>query len=253
MAMSEPNRPTAVITGASSGIGAAAASVLVRDGFDVVLGARRRERVDRLAKELGEPARGHVLDVTDEESVRAFADAVPSCAALICSAGGALGLDSIADADDERWRWMWETNVLGVVRTVRAFLPKLVDSGDGRVVVITSLAAHEAYPNGGGYSAAKHAASALTTTLRMELLGKPVRVTELAPGMVDTEFSLVRFEGDPERSAAPYRGMRPLSADDVAEAIAWSITRPAHVNVARLDLYPTDQAAATAVHRRDPE
>lgn len=249
--MSDPNRPTAVITGASSGIGAASARALVGSGFDVVLGARRQDRIDRLAKDLDGRAYAHPLDVTDADSVGAFADAVPSCAALVCNAGGALGLDSIADADDERWRSMWETNVLGVVRTVRAFLPKLVDSGDGRIVVVTSLAAHEAYANGGGYSSAKHAAAALTSTLRLELLGQPVRVTELAPGMVDTEFSAVRFGGDPERSAAPYRGMRPLSADDVAEAIAWAITRPAHVNVARLDLFPTDQAAAGAVHRRD--
>lgn len=251
--MSDPNRPTAVITGASSGIGAASAHALVRDGFDVALGARRQERIDGLAKELDGHARAHRLDVTDADSVAAFADAIPTCAALVCSAGGALGLDSIAEADDERWQWMWETNVLGVVRTVRAFLPKLVDSGDGRIVVVTSLAAHEAYANGGGYSSAKHAAAALTSTLRLELLGKPVRVTELAPGMVDTEFSVVRFDGDPERSAAPYRGMRPLTADDVAEAIAWTITRPAHVNVARMDLFPTDQAAATAVYRRDSD
>src|SRR5690606_21025765 len=192
------------------------ARALCRSGFDVVLGARRQERIDALATELGEHARALRLDVTDADSGRHFAAAVPECAALVCSAGGAPGLHPIAEADDERWRWMWETDVLGVVRTVRELLPKLIESGDGRVVVVTSLAAHEAYPKGGGYASAKHAAAALTTTLRLELLGQPVRVTELAPGMVETEFSMVRFGGDPELSAAPYRGMHPLTANDVA-------------------------------------
>ncbi|MGH3490596.1 MAG: SDR family NAD(P)-dependent oxidoreductase [Actinopolymorphaceae bacterium] len=243
-------RPVAAIIGASSGIGAATARCLVALGFDVLLGARRLARLRKLGEEFPDRARCQALDVTDESSVAAFAAAAPECSVLVCSAGGALGADPVVDADPSGWRSMWETNVLGVVSTVRHFLPALTGSGDGRIVVVTSLAAHETYAGGAGYSSAKHAAAAVTDTLRLELLGQPVRVSEIAPGMTETEFSLVRFGGDAERSAAAYRGMRPLSAADVAEAIAWVVSRPAHVNIPRLHIYPADQAAATAVHRR---
>jgi NADP-dependent 3-hydroxy acid dehydrogenase YdfG len=247
-------RPWAVVTGASSGIGEATARRLASQGFRLRLGARRLDRLARLAAELGERDDGAssyaALDVTDDESVRAFAAATEGCAVLVCNAGGALGLDPVVGYDDAQWRTMWETNVLGVARTVAAFVPLLRASGDGRIVVVTSVAGHQTYPGGGGYTSAKHAAAAVTDTLRVELLGEPIRVTEVAPGMVETEFSTVRFDGDEQRAAAVYEGVVPLTADDVAEAITWAVTRPPRVAVARIDLFPRDQATARDVHRR---
>jgi NADP-dependent 3-hydroxy acid dehydrogenase YdfG len=245
-----PDRPVAVITGASSGIGAATSRRLVTDGFDVVLGARRVDRLAALATRLAPHARAEYLDVTDAASVTAFAATVDACEVVVCNAGGALGVDTVLDGDDDGWRWMWEANVLGVARTVRAFHQHLVASGNGRVVVITSVAGHQVYPNGGGYTSAKHAAAALVDTLRLELLGEPVRFVEIAPGMVDTEFSTVRLGGDADRAAGVYAGMTPLRADDVADAIVWAVTRPAHVGVARIDLFPRDQASARDISRR---
>jgi len=241
---------TAVVTGASSGIGAATARWLAAAGFDVVLGARRLDRLKEVAASIGAAARAHRLDVTAPDSVTEFAAAVPECAVLVYSAGGALGLDPVETSDDVQWRWMWESNVLGVVRAVRAFLPALVASGDGRLVVVTSVAGHEVYPGGAGYTSAKHAAAAVVATLRLELLGRPVRVIEVAPGLVETEFSAVRFGGDAERAAAVYAGLTPLTADDVADAIGWAVTRPPHVTVARIDLLSRDQATARDMHRR---
>jgi NADP-dependent 3-hydroxy acid dehydrogenase YdfG len=239
----------AVVTGASSGIGAATARHLAAAGFTVLLGARRKDRLDEVAADIGPAARAHPLDVTDPDSMAAFAAAVPDCAVLVCNAGGALGLAPVVAAEQEQWRWMWEANVLGVVRTVQAFLPKLIASGDGRLVVVTSIAGRETYPGGGGYTSAKHGATAVTDTLRLELVDQPVRVIEVAPGMVDTEFSTVRFGGDTERAAGVYTGMTPLTGDDVAEAITWAVTRPTHVTIARMDLLPRDQASARDVHR----
>jgi NADP-dependent 3-hydroxy acid dehydrogenase YdfG len=241
-------RPVAVVTGASSGIGAAAAKALAKAGFDVVLGARRVDRLAEVAAECG--GRAFALDVTDEASVAAFARQVERCDLLVNNAGGAFGLDSIAEADLDRWQRMYDVNVLGTARITKALLPKLIDSGDGQVVVIGSIAARQPYPGGGGYNAAKHAEAAVTRVLRLELLGQPVRVCEIDPGMVETEFSLVRFEGDRERADAVYAGMTPLTADDVAEAIAWVATRPAHVNIDQITITPRDQAGAGQVHRR---
>ena len=239
---------TAVITGASSGIGAATARALAGDGFRTVLGARRFERLRELAEEIGGEA--IALDVTDPESVAGFADRVGACEVLVNNAGGALGLEAVAEADEELWRSMYEANVLGTVRMTRALLPKLVESGDGHVVAVTSIAAFETYRGGAGYTAAKHAQRAALRTLRLELLGEPVRVTEIAPGMVETEFSLVRFGGDEEAAARVYEGMTPLSAADVAECIRWAVERPSHVNVDEIVVRPRDQATATDVHRR---
>jgi len=246
--MSERKEKTAVITGASAGIGAAAAVHLAEAGFRVVLGARRLERLEELARETG--GRALHLDVADLESVEAFAAAVPEIDLLVNNAGGALGLDPIAEARDEDWETMYRTNVLGVMRLTRAFLPKLIASGDGHVITVGSIAGFEAYPGGAGYTAAKHGARAVTRTLRLELLGQPVRVTEIAPGLVETEFSVVRFRGDEERAAKVYDGMEPLVADDVAECIVWAATRPPHVNVDEIVVRPRDQAGATLVHRR---
>lgn len=242
------SRKTAVVTGASSGIGAAAARALAGAGFDVVLGARRADRLAEVAAECGGTALA--LDVTDEASVAAFADRIDRCDLLVNNAGGALGLDPVAGADLGLWQRMYDVNVLGTVRVTQALLPKLAASGDGQVVVIGSIAGHQPYPGGGGYNAAKHAEAALTRVLRMELLGEPVRVCEIDPGLVETEFSLVRFDGDRERADAVYAGMTPLTAADVAETIAWVATRPAHVNIDQITIMPRDQAGAQLVHRR---
>jgi NADP-dependent 3-hydroxy acid dehydrogenase YdfG len=238
---------TAVVTGASSGIGAATARRLAKEGFDVVLGARRIDRLEVVAAEIG--ARAFRLDVTDPESAEAFAGAVGDCAVLVNNAGGALGLEPIAQADDERWRWMYDANVLGTMRVTRAFLPAIIASGDGHIVNVGSIAGLEVYDGGAGYTAAKHALLAVTETLRLELLGQPVRVTEVDPGMVETEFSIVRFDGDVERAAKVYEGLTPLTADDVADCIAFAVTRPAHVNIDQLVVKPRDQARAQRVHR----
>jgi NADP-dependent 3-hydroxy acid dehydrogenase YdfG len=239
--------PTALVTGASSGIGAATVRALAREGFETIAAARRLQRCEELAAEVG--GRALRLDVSDPESVAALAEAVPEVAVVVHSAGGALGLDPIADADEEKWLTMYESNVVGVMRVTKALLPALERSGDGRVVVIGSVAGVEVYPGGAGYTAAKHAAHAVTQTLRLELLGKPIRVTEVAPGLVETEFSMVRFDGDEKRAADLYRGLKPLTAEDVAEVIAFAITRPAHVDIDYVGVKPTAQATATVVHR----
>jgi NADP-dependent 3-hydroxy acid dehydrogenase YdfG len=237
----------AVVTGASSGIGAATARALAGDGFHVVLGARRLERLDAIAAEVSGEA--FALDVADPDSVAEFCARVPRCDALVNNAGGALGLEPLAEADESKWAAMYESNVLGTMRMTRALLPRLVESGDGHVVGITSIAGFETYRGGAGYIAAKHAQRSMLRTLRLELLGQPVRVTEVAPGMVDTEFSLVRFGGDEEAARRVYEGMVPLSAEDIAECIRWAVAQPSHVNIDEIVIRPRDQAAATEVHR----
>ncbi len=240
-------RRVAVVTGASSGIGAATARALADVGFEVVAAARRLERCEELAAEIG--GRALRLDVTDPDSVEALAAEVPDVAVLVNNAGGALGLEPVAEAVEENWRTMYESNVLGVMRVTKALLPALEASGDGHVVVVGSVAGIEVYEGGGGYTAAKHAARAVTETLRLELLGKPVRVSEVAPGLVETEFSLVRFDGDEQKAAKVYEGMTPLSATDVADLIAFVVTRPPHVDIDYASIKPTAQAKATVVHR----
>jgi NADP-dependent 3-hydroxy acid dehydrogenase YdfG len=237
-----------VVTGASSGIGAATARRLAAEGFHIVLGARREDRLNDLASETGGVA--VPLDVTDPDSVADFVEQVSECHVLINNAGGAKGLAKVADADEDDWRWMWETNVLGTLRITKALLPKLVASGNGHVVTVTSVAASEVYDNGSGYTSAKHAQAALHRTLRGEHLGEPVRFTEVLPGLVETEFSEVRFQGDTERAAAVYRGLTPLTPEDVADVIAFAVTRPAHVNLDQIVLKPRDQHSATRAHRR---
>ncbi|HET7310212.1 MAG TPA: SDR family NAD(P)-dependent oxidoreductase [Mycobacteriales bacterium] len=239
----------AVVTGASSGIGAATVRRLVREGFDVVAAARRADRLEALAAETG--CRAAPLDVTDATAVEAFAAGLDSCRVLVNNAGGALGVATIADAVDADWQRMYDVNVLGTLRMTRALLPKLVASGDGVVVNLTSTAALTAYEGGGGYVAAKHAQRALSETLRLELCGEPVRVTQVAPGMVHTEeFSLVRFGGDQARADAVYAGVPgPLSADDVADCIAWAATRPWNVNIDTIVVRPRAQAATHKLHR----
>jgi NADP-dependent 3-hydroxy acid dehydrogenase YdfG len=238
-----------VVTGASSGIGAAAARALAGDGWHLVLGARRLERLEELAAEIGGEARR--LDVTDPASVAEFCAAVPECDLLVNNAGGALGLQPLEQADEAQWRAMFESNAMGTMRMTKALLPRLRASGDGLVIGVTSIAAFETYRGGAGYTAAKHAQRAILQTLRLELLGEPIRVTEIAPGMTETEFSLVRFGGDEAAAAEVYRGVEPLRAPELAECIRWVAAQPSHVNVDELVVRPRDQARAAEVHRRD--
>lgn len=242
------NERVAVITGASSGIGAATARTLAAQGFHVVAVARRADRIHALAEEIGGTA--IVADVTDDAAVDALAGKLSRVDVLVNNAGGARGLAPVADSDLEHWRWMWETNVIGTLRVTRALLPKLIDSGDGLVITVTSVAALEVYDGGAGYTAAKHGQGALHRTLRGELLGQPVRLTEIAPGAVETEFSLVRFDGDQRRADAVYSGITPLVAADVAEVIGFVASRPAHVDLDLIVMKPRDQASASRFNRR---
>jgi NADP-dependent 3-hydroxy acid dehydrogenase YdfG len=248
----------AVVTGASSGIGAATARALAADGFHVVAAARRVERLDTLVKEIadaGHRATAVPVDVTDDTAVAALAAAVDDLPGdlhlLVNNAGLALGSDYVEDADLAGWRRMLEVNVLGTVRVTRALLPALAASGAATIVVMSSTAGQIVYEGGGGYTAAKHAETAVAETLRLELNGRPVRVVEIDPGMVRTdEFALNRFGGDAAKAAAVYRGVpEPLVAADIAECVRWTVALPHHVNVDRLVVRPLAQAAQHKVHR----
>jgi NADP-dependent 3-hydroxy acid dehydrogenase YdfG len=240
---------TAVVTGASSGIGAATARRLVKDGYEVVAAARREDRLAALANEVG--VRSARLDVTDAESVRAFAATLTELDVLVNNAGGAFDSAPVAKADLTDWARMYELNVLGLVRVTQALLPALRESGHGLVVNMGSTAGRVAYEGGGGYTAAKHGTKVVTETLRLELVAEPVRFCEIAQGMVRTEeFGLVRFDGDEAKRDAVYAGVEePLVADDVAEAIRWVASLPAHVSVDELVIRPKAQAAQHKVHR----
>jgi NADP-dependent 3-hydroxy acid dehydrogenase YdfG len=248
----------AVVTGASSGIGAATARSLAAEGFHVVVAARRAERIEAVAKEIN--AAGHAatavpVDLADDGEVAALAGAVAALPGrlhvLVNNAGGARGADYVADADVADWQWMYEVNVLGTVRVTKALLPALEASGAGTIVIMSSTAGLGVYEGGGGYTAAKHAETALAETLRLELNGKPIRVVEIDPGMVRTdEFALIRFDGDAEKAAAVYRGVaEPLVAEDIAECVRWATALPQHVNIDRLVVRPLAQAAQHKVHR----
>ena len=248
-----PTALRAVVTGASSGIGAATVRRLRAEGWDVIAAARRVDRLETLAAETG--AVPVQVDVTSDDDVARLVDAVTATGpvhALVNNAGGALGLDPVATGSLADWRAMYELNVLGALRMTQGLLPTLRASGRGDVVLVTSTAAHGTYPGGGGYVAAKHAERTIAQTLRLELVGEPVRVIEIAPGMVATEeFSLVRFGGDAGRAAATYAGVEgPLTADDVADAIAWCLTRPHHVNIDSMVIRPRAQANNTVLARR---
>ncbi|HEV7361077.1 MAG TPA: SDR family oxidoreductase [Mycobacterium sp.] len=248
MTSANAHQRVAVITGASSGIGEATAKNLAALGFHVVAVARRADRITALANEIDGTA--IVADVTDDQAVEALAGKLSRVDVLVNNAGGARGLEPVADADLEHWRWMWETNVLGTLRVTRALLPKLVDSGDGLIITVTSVAALDVYDGGAGYAAAKHAQGALHRTLRGELLGKPVRLTEIAPGAVETEFSLVRFDGDQQRADSVYSGITPLTATDVAEVIGFVASRPSHVDLDLIVVKPRDQATTMRFNRQ---
>ena len=240
----------AVVTGASSGIGAATARRLADDGWEVIAAARRLDRLGELST-YSRAIRPCALDVTDDASVAVLAAAVPSCDLLVANAGGAFDLAPLASAQVEDWARMFDVNVLGMVRCVQALLPALVASGAGHIVMTGSTAGRWVYEGGGGYVAAKTALVALRETLRIELVEQPVRVSEVAPGMVKTdEFGTVRFGGDAERAAAVYAGVDALTAEDIADVIAWVASRPPHVNIDLVQVTPRQQASVTRVARR---
>jgi NADP-dependent 3-hydroxy acid dehydrogenase YdfG len=238
----------AVVTGASSGIGAATARQLAAVGFKVFLGARRLDRLESLAAEISGVA--YSLDVTDPASVTTFVAQLPEQVhVLVNNAGGAFGLEPITELDEDHWLSMYQTNVLGLARVTKYLFSRLEASGNGHVVNIGSIAGLETYPGGAGYTAVKHAVRAVNDTMRLEWFGKPIRVTEIDPGLVETEFSLVRFDGDVEKAKKVYAGMQPLSAEDIADTVVWAVTRPAHVNIDQIVIKPLAQARATMVHR----
>ncbi len=241
-------RGLALVTGASSGIGEASVRALAAAGFETIAAARRLERCEALAAEVG--GRAAQLDVTDQSSIDALAATIDKLDLVVHSAGGALGMEPVAEFDDANWIEMFESNVLGVARVTRALLPALKRGEAPAIQIIGSVAGVEAYKGGAGYTGAKHAVHALAQTLRLELLEDGIRVTEIAPGLVATEFSLVRFDGDREKAEAVYDGLEPLVADDVAEIVAFCATRPPNVDVDYVGVKPVAQATAKIAHRR---
>ncbi|MGA3180091.1 MAG: SDR family NAD(P)-dependent oxidoreductase [Verrucomicrobiota bacterium] len=243
-----------LITGASSGFGAAAARAFAAQGAKLLLGARRLDRLETIAAEVGQPGAGQVLDVTSTASVEAFARWARAKSSLvdvlINNAGGALGLDPVAGGKDEDWERMLQTNVLGLLRVTRAVLPMMMNNPGSSILNIGSIAGHTAYEGGAVYCAAKAGERKITQSLRLELNGTGIRVGSLDPGLAETEFSLVRFQGDAAKAGKVYEGINPLTAEDIAEALIWMATRPAHVNIDEMLIKPTDQAAITKVFRR---
>jgi NADP-dependent 3-hydroxy acid dehydrogenase YdfG len=245
---------TAVVTGASSGIGAATAVRLAEAGYRVILAARRADRLAEVAGRItadGGRAESHELDVTNRAAVVAFAESLDRCDVLVANAGGAIGADTVAESSPADWQAMYDVNVLGTLLCVQALLPKLIASGAGTIVLMSSTAGIISYEGGGGYVVAKHGTHAIAETLRLELYDQPIRVIEIAPGMVKTaEFAVNRYRGDAEKAAAVYAGVaEPLTDADVADAVVWSVTRPPHFNVDLMVIRPRAQAAQHKVHR----
>jgi len=242
----------AVVTGGSSGIGAACVRQLARVGFHVVTGARRSDRLQALAEEVG--ATTLDLDVIDPASVERFVATVRErhgqADLLVNNAGTGVGLDPVADGRDQDWQAMMDTNVVGLLRVTRSFLPLLRAAPHAHIVNLGSIAGFEVYPGGAGYTASKHAVRAISQTLRLELNGEPIRITEIAPGLVETEFSVVRFRGDTARADEVYAGVDPLTADDIADCVVWAVTRPPNVDIDYLVVRPVAQAASYQVARR---
>jgi 3-hydroxy acid dehydrogenase / malonic semialdehyde reductase len=241
-----------VITGASSGFGAAAALRFARLGHPLYLGARRVEKLREVAqscREAGAPkVEARALDVRSKESIDEFCAAAGTPEILLNNAGLALGRDTVAEVKDEDLLGMVETNVVGLVRVTRALLPRMIAARGGHVINLGSYAARGVYEGGAVYAATKHSVRVISETLRLELSGTNIRVTEIDPGLAETEFSLVRF-GDEQKARSVYQGIEPLTAEDVAEAIVWVATRPRHVNIAEVVMTPTAQASLTKVHR----
>ena len=244
--------PVAVVTGASSGIGAATAKLLAQNGYVVIAGARRLDRLEALTK-ANSNIEVHQLDVTDQTSVDKFVEAIAGREVdlLVNNAGGAFDSSSVLDSDPKVWAKSYDVNVIGSVRMTKALAPSMIAAGKGHIVIISSTAGHVAYENGGSYVAAKFAERSLANTLRLELNGTPIRVTEIAPGMVKTdEFALVRNSGDTAKAAKVYEGVEsPLTAEDIAESIYWSTSVPAHVNIDSMVIRPVAQAANHKVFR----
>jgi NADP-dependent 3-hydroxy acid dehydrogenase YdfG len=246
---------TVLITGASAGIGAACARAFAGEGARLVLAARRRERLDELVRGLG-GAECHLLelDVRDRDAVSEVLGGLPAewreIDVLVNNAGVGRGLDKLQEGDVDGWDQMVDTNVKGLLYVTRALLPGMVERGRGHVINIGSIAGHEVYPGGAVYCATKSAVGSITQGMRLDLMGTGVRVSTVDPGMVETEFSIVRFGGDEERAKRVYAGMTPLTPDDIAETVLWCATRPPHVNIDEIILKPTDQASATLVHRK---
>jgi NADP-dependent 3-hydroxy acid dehydrogenase YdfG len=241
-----------VITGASSGFGAATALAFARLGHPLLIGARRQDRLREVAQrclKLGAPsAEARPLDVRSKESIDAFCGAAGTPAVLLNNAGGALGRDPVEKVKEEDLLGMVEANFVGLVRVTRGFLPRMIAAGRGHVINLGSYAAHGVYEGGGVYAATKHGVRVLSQTLRLELSGTNIRVTEIDPGLAETEFSIVRL-GDVQKAKDVYAGMQPLTAEDVADAIVWAATRPSHVNISEIVMTPTAQASLTKVHR----
>ena len=244
---SNPSARSVVVTGASSGIGAATALALVAAGFEVHGAARREDRLADLSGVIG-----HHLDVTSDISVEDLAAQFKTLDVLVANAGGAFDAEEVGNASLAFWEKAYDVNVLGTVRTIKAFLPALIASGNGHIVIMGSTAGRVVYENGGSYAAAKHALAAVAGTLRLELNGLPVRISEIAPGMVKTdEFAVTRFGGDKEKAAKVYQGVeKPLTAEDIADIVKWTVTLPAHVNIDLLVVRPLAQAAQHKVHRK---
>ncbi|MCB0309009.1 MAG: SDR family NAD(P)-dependent oxidoreductase [Bdellovibrionales bacterium] len=249
---------TVIITGASSGFGEAIALACAKMGWKVCLGARRVPKLEALCKIISDTTKGsavfHELDVTCQKSVADFSQfTITHCKqidGLINNAGLGLGKDFIRDANEKDWQTMYETNVMGVMRITKAFLPLMEKQRYGHIVNIGSIAGHEAYEGGAGYCGTKFALRAFTKALRQETFGKNIRVTSIDPGMAETEFSNVRFSGDTDKAKAVYKDMTPLSAKDIADLVVFALSRPAHVNIDELIVTPTAQVSATRVFRQ---
>ncbi len=249
------NDKTVLITGASSGIGEACARVFSQAGARLILAARRRDRLQALAQSLGGDTHLLPLDVCDREAVfRAIADLPAEWQAidvLVNNAGLSRGLDKLHEAEIQDWEEMIDTNVKGLLYVTRAAVPGMVARNRGQVINLGSIAGHETYPGGSVYCATKSAVMALTEGLKLDLLGTPIRVSAVDPGLVETEFSEVRFRGDGDRAKQTYQNMTPLTPHDIAEIILFCATRPSHVNISDVLVVPTDQSSATRVHRRE--
>ncbi|MDF2096189.1 SDR family NAD(P)-dependent oxidoreductase [Aquibaculum arenosum] len=250
----DPASLTVFITGATAGFGAAAVRRYAKEGAKVIATGRRQDRLDALRDELGDNVHVSRLDIRDKADIDRCLDGLPDAFkevdVLVNNAGLALGLEPAQEAVLDDWTTMIETNVTGLVYATRAILPGMVARDRGHVVNISSVAANYPYPGGNVYGATKAFVKQFSLNLRADLLGKQVRVTNIEPGMAETEFSEVRFKGDKDKASKPYQGLQPMTADDIAEAIFWVTTLPRHVNINRLEMMPVMQAFSPfSVHR----